>query len=77
MYTANYMYFVREYMYTVLSVLAQLSITRRGEESCNACLLERFVPLGCCPRMNLPQCEQLLYVTFLIILDVVRDFLAV
>ena len=37
-------YFVREYMYTVLSVLAQVMITRRGEELCNVCLLERFVP---------------------------------
>ena len=38
------MYFAHEYMYTVLSVLAQVMITRQGEEWCNACLLECFVP---------------------------------
>ena len=42
-YTGNYMYFVPEYMYTVLSVLVQLSITGRGEELCSAYLLKRFV----------------------------------
>ena len=37
------------YVYSItVSVLAQAMITRREEESCNACLLENFVPGAIC-----------------------------
>ena len=38
------MYFVGENMHTVLSVLAQVMMTRVGEELCDPCMLEYFMP---------------------------------